>query len=111
MKNIKQLLLLSILCSLVLFTNCDEDEGNEDEDYIGLDGFFDFFYISLSGYMFDGEVASFFIFCNFILLCPFDVVITNFTNVSRLVSNSLFTFFTNLTNASIQAHIILVVNW
>ena len=27
MKNIKQLLLLSILCSLVLFTNCDEDEG------------------------------------------------------------------------------------
>jgi len=54
MKNIKQLLLLSILCSLVLFTNCDEDEGNEDEDYIGLDGFFDFFYITI---IIEGEGA------------------------------------------------------
>ena len=30
MKNIKQLLFLSILCSLVLFTNCGEDEEEQE---------------------------------------------------------------------------------
>ena len=54
MKHFKHLLFLSILCSLVLFTNCGEDAGNEDEDYIGMGELSNFFYITI---IIEGEGA------------------------------------------------------
>ena len=45
MKNLKYLLFLSILCSLVTFTNCSEMDKEDDDEYYN--GIFDFFYITI----------------------------------------------------------------
>ena len=45
MKNFKQFLFLSILCSLVTFTNCSEMDKEDDDEYYN--GIFDFFYITI----------------------------------------------------------------